>query len=197
MNRLRFLCILVLLAAISCQPLAKPETVPSPNDSTAKAVNGKITVIVDGREATPEEQEVFGALGKHLLSEAVARTVNEAQEQAFKKLDIIDPVETALFGASCGTRTFNGNELLSIHVIRPGKEGNEPQTIVLYRDGKSFVRFTRSSAAVARPVAVMTVTSLKDGRFDQEEWLLVYGSDDKWKQYHAHERAENMTDGKK
>ena len=67
---------------------------------------------------------------------------------------------------------------------------------MLLREGKPFFRFTRATGPVERPVAFMTVTSLKDGQLAQEELFLVYGSDGKWKQFRPRERKETLKGGK-
>src|SRR5262249_18340655 len=126
MNVPRLACILLPLVAVSCQPPANSGAATSPSNSKAESKDGTITVTVDGREATPEEKEAFGALAKKLLSDAVHTAINEACQEFLKKLEITDPTEAELFSVSFGPETSGGEELLSVCVIRPGNEIKEP-----------------------------------------------------------------------
>jgi hypothetical protein len=191
MNIPRFVCILLPLVAISCQPAERHSGTPSASKTESESEQGTITVTIDGREATPEEAEAFGALGKKLLSDAIHDAINEGFQRLLEKLDITDPIEIELFSVSFGPETSRGDELWSVYLIRPGVETKEPRTIVLLRDGKPIVRFTRVTGAAERPIAIMSVTSLRDGRLSQTETLLVH-TDGKWKQYRPSERIENV-----
>ncbi len=222
MKVLHFVGILLALATISCQRSAQPTETTSPIDNKSgamdarlqppvaretcspsnnkcRAKDGTITVTIDGREATPEEQEVFSALGRKLLSDAVHKALNKVCQEIFKKLDITDPIEAKLFSGSFGPfgpETGKGDQLWSVHMIRSGKEDKDPHTIVLYSDGKPCLRFTRSAGPVERPVAIMSVTTLKDGSLAQAEMVLVYGSDGNWKQHRPRERKESLSGDK-
>jgi hypothetical protein len=198
MNCLRYIWIVIPFTAISCGPSANPEAAPPASESEAEAKGGSFTVTIDGREATPEEQEAFHASTRQLLSDAIVKTVNEFSRQFVEKLEINDPIEKELIPVlnAFGPNTTNTAELWSVDLIRPQKECKEPNTIVLLREGKPFFRFTRATGPGERPVAFMTVTSLKDGQLAQEELFLVYGSDGKWKQFRPRERKETLKGGK-
>lgn len=191
MNIPRLVCILLPIAAVSCQPPASPSAATPQTNGKSDSEKGAITVTIDGREATPEEAEAFGSLGKKLLSNAIHKAINDGFQEFLEKLDITDPIESDLFSVSLGPETSGGEELWSVYLIRPAKETNEPRTIVLSRDGKPIIRFTRASAPVERPIAIMSVTSRKDGRLSQTETFLVH-SDGKWKEYRPSERSENL-----
>jgi hypothetical protein len=183
---------LISLVAISCQPLAKSGEEASAIEGNAESKNETITVTIDGREATPEEKEAFGALGKKLLSDAIVKSVNDGVKEVLKKLDITDQIEAELFSVSFGPETSTRDELWSVYLIRAGNEIKEPRTTSILRDGKPIVRFTRATAPVERPIAVMNMTGTKDGRLTQADMFLVYGNDGKWKQYRPSERKENL-----
>lgn len=191
MNITRLVCILLTLAGVSCQPPASPSTGTPQSNGKLDSSKGTITVTIDGREATPEEAEAFGALGKNLLSDAIHKAINDGLQEFLKKLDIIDPIESDLFSVSFGNETSGGDELWSVYLIRPSKETKAPRTTVLSRDGKPIIRFTRAIAPMERPLAIMTQTFTKDGHLTQRETFLVH-SDDKWKQYRPSERNESM-----
>lgn len=191
MNFPRLVCILLPLAAISCQPSPRPDGATSPSNSQPEFRKGTITVTIDGREATLEETEVFGAMGKKLLSEAIHKVINETSTELLKKLDIADPIETDLFSVSFGPETSGGDELWCVYLIRPAKEIKEPRTIVLLRDGKPIIRFTRATAPVERPLAIMSLTSTNGGSLSQTETFLVH-IDGKWKQYRPSECKESL-----
>jgi hypothetical protein len=191
MNIRRLVCILLPLAAVSCQPPASPSAPTLPSNGKSDPKKETIRVTIDGREATPAEAEAFGALGRKLVSDAIHKAPNEGAQELLKKLDISDPMETELLSVSFGPETSGGDGLWSVHLIRPAKETKEPRTIVLTRGGKPIIRFTRATAPVERPVAIMTLTVTKDGHPTQTETFLVH-SDGKWKQYRPSERSESL-----
>jgi hypothetical protein len=191
MNIRRLVCILLPLAAVACQLPGNPSAPTPPGNDKSDSKKGTITVTIDGREARPKEAEALGALGTKLLSDAIQKAINEGVQELLKKLDVGDPIETDLFSAPFGPETSGGNELWSVYLMRPGKETKEPCTIVLSRDGKPVIRFTRATAPVERPVAIMTLTFTKNGHLTQRETFLVY-SNGKWKQYRASERSEEL-----
>jgi hypothetical protein len=192
----RLICTLLLLASISCQPSDKSGERSSPSHSQNEAKRGAITVTVDGREGSPEDVQAFGAWGKKVLSDAVHKAINDRCKEAVKKLDITDPLEVALLSVSFKPGTWTGDELWSVYLVRPGNETKAPRTIVLLREGRPIVRFTRATAPVERPIAVMSAIGIKDGRLAQVELFLIYGSDEKWKPYRPSERTESLKDGK-
>jgi hypothetical protein len=189
----RVLSFLILLPAISCQPSAKPSGDSAASEGKAESKKGTITVTdIDGRELPPEEQEAIGAWFKKRLSDAVVKALNEGIKDLLEELDINDPMEAELLSVKFGPEKTTGDELWSVYLIRPGGEIKEPRTIVLLRQGKPSVRFTRMSAPVERPIAVMSVTGFKDQHLAQIETCFVYGTDEKWKQYRPSEQKKRL-----
>jgi hypothetical protein len=187
----RLACLLIPLVAVSCHCASSPTVKPSPSNEKSGSQKGTITVTIDGREATPEEAEAFGTFGKQLLSDAVAKAANKWWQELRQKLDINDPIETELLAEWLRSDPSGGDVLSAVYVIRPAKETKVPRTIVLLRDGKPIVRYTRARAPVEHPVAIITQTFTKDGHLTQSESFLVYG-DGKWKQYRSSEHSESI-----
>src|SRR5262245_1277053 len=127
MNILRLVCVLLPLAAVSCQPPASPRAPTAPSNGKSDSRKGTIAVTIDGRDATPEETEAFVALTKKLLSDAIGKAINEASQELLKKLDVADPIDIDLFSISFGPETSDGNELWTVYLIRPAKEIKEPR----------------------------------------------------------------------
>jgi hypothetical protein len=162
MRIFRCLSLMLLLSGVSCHSATSPSTAPPPRDSGSESKKGTISVTIDGREATPEEEAAFGAFAEDLLSKAVHKAVNnEAQEILRKRLEITDSIETDLLSVLVTAKNLSKDELRSVHLIRPAKEIKEPRTIVLSFSGKHLIRFTRATAPVEHPVAIITQTFAK------------------------------------
>jgi hypothetical protein len=173
----------------------------STRNNNAELEDGSITVTIDGRKATPLEQEAFSHYAKMLLSDALPEILEEMANDVNKKLDIdlTDRVEADLLSVSFPSKpeTSTDDQMFSIYLIRPGNEIKEPRTTSLLSEGKPVVRFTRATAPVERPIAVMSMTGTKNGRITQTDMFLVYGSDKKWKLYRPTERTESLKDDRK
>src|SRR5215471_14162526 len=98
----RVLYILIPLAAISCHSSSDATVNPPRIEEKAQSEQGTVAVTIDGKDATPEEQEAFTALAKKLLSDAIAKTVNEGVKELLEKLEITDPIEADLLGVPFG-----------------------------------------------------------------------------------------------
>jgi hypothetical protein len=184
-------CITLCLAAISCEPRARPTGESPPTKGQSESEKETMTVTIDGRDATPVEKAAFGAWTKKLLSDAIHKAINKGIEDFFQKLEINDPIEMELFSVPFGRETSEGDLLWSVYLIRPGKEVLEPRTTTIMRDGKPVIRFTRAIAPVERPVAIMSLTCTNEGRLSQIDAFLDY-VDGKWKQYRPSERIESL-----
>lgn len=189
MNALRLVCFLMPVSFVSCEPAAKPATAISPIDGKSDSANGTVTVSIDGCEAAPKEEEALKQLAKSMVSDAIHDAINEVVQEMVKKLDISDPIETDLFSEVFGTDIPGSDALISVCLIRPASEAKEPRTIVLSREGKSFIRYTRAAAPVERPLEIMNIACMKDGHITQAEKILDY-IDGTWKQLNINVRNE-------
>jgi hypothetical protein len=195
-----FAAIILTFTAISCQPSPKSEQGAMPSTEQSQSKNGTNTVIVDGRQATPLEQQAFESVARELFSDILNDALKKWRAQLLNQLEITDPMEAAHFTGPVDVKELESDkqwdgELLSwsVYLIRPGKEIKEARTITLLHKGKPFIRFTRTTEAIERPIAVMAVTGTnKDGGVYQTDFLLVYGHDCKWKQYPASNREEDL-----
>jgi hypothetical protein len=149
------------------------------------------------------EQKALGAFAEKLFTDALNNALKEGREKLLKKLEITDPMEAALFSGSLVPEPSNSDEKLgevvlwSVYLVQPGKETKEPRTIALLLEGKPFIRFTRTTAPVDSPMAVMSMTGTMDGRLTQSEILLIYTRDRKWKKFPSSERKANLRDDEK
>lgn len=172
----------------------RPASAAAENRSCETRDDPTITVEIDGKAATPAEKEAFGALAKQLFSDAIGKAMQKSLVEMCRKLGIEDDVEGGLLSALPKVGEAGPADALnSIYLIRPGKGSEPPQTIVLVVKDKPFIRLTRANAPVERPVAIVTVTTVKDGQPSISEWFLVHEADGKWKKQRASSRTEVMS----
>ena len=82
----------------------------------------------------------------------------------------------------------------SIFLLRPGKPSDEVETTILMADDKPFLRFTRGQAAIERPLAILTGTSVVKAKLFETQRVLIYGPDGKWVPLKAKETKQRLPD---
>jgi hypothetical protein len=153
----------------------------------------KKTFWAEGEGNSPEQNqaltEAIRPVIKELINKAVANAVNQGLDELQRKLRIADDVERKLLFLTLGRWPEGGPELtldsesplaISIHLIRPGKADQDPETLDAAIGESGTIRFTRVTAPVERPVAVATMTGTHAGRLWQRELFLAHGADNEW-----------------
>lgn len=168
------------------------ETALTAGDS--KDTDQKGTVTVDGKDVTPEEKELLTNMAKELFSKALGEATKKVFSEILQKLDISSEEElTLLYALPEVEEAELVDGPMSIYLIKPGKFSDGSQTIVWAVEGEPFIRLTRASGPVNRPVAIITVTGVLNGQPVISEWVLVYNKDGKWANQRPSKRTENTT----
>jgi len=165
-------------------------TSPKEKQKKKGSQQGSIRVKVDGRDATPEEKEAFGALLTHLFSQAINQAVKQSMDEASERLHLDDIEKKLIFGQHMFEPAKGGT--ISVYLVRPGKPLEKPQLTVLTLKDKPFLRFARTIGPVHQPIAVVTRTALVNGQLSISELFLVYDPDGEWKQQDASKRIESL-----
>lgn len=141
-------------------------------------------VTVDGKAVPPDEAEAIEGAFRELMGRAFAAAVNKAAKDMAQALQLNGNMEHELlenlprFGPDAPDE---GPFLVAIHLIQPGVPVNPPKMVEARFGEWGTIRLNRETAAVDRPVAVMTLTYVVDGRLIQRDKFLVWGTDGKWK----------------
>lgn len=165
-----------------------PRVVPEGPKAPAKE-----TFRAEAEGLSPEQNKALAEAIRpafaELINKAVAKAVNQGAAELQWKLRIADDVERKLLSYTMGSWRDAGPEpdsdpdsplAISIHLIRPGKVDQAPETLEADFEQPMMVRFTRATAPVERPVAVAAMTGTHAGRLWQRELFLAYGADNEW-----------------
>jgi hypothetical protein len=166
----------ILLAALGLVFPASQQEVPKstpPPAKTAENRGGGITIEAEG--LSEEAKEALKEYTRKLLSKAVHAALNKAVKELEQKLGLADEVDRGAFnGIDQFDRPHQDGDRFSVWLLRPGSPGQAPQTVILAKDGKLTLRFTRVIAPVTRPVAVLTRVRLSGGQATQTEIYMEY-----------------------
>jgi hypothetical protein len=181
------------LVVVSCQPT--PATNPPTPQRTEEPDESKGTITVesvDGEPLSPEAEQAFAELGRHLLQKAVTEALKKGMEELYQKLKISDEIEKRLLAVQYGGGKDQATDTWSVYLIRPSNETLPPETIEVTRDSKSFIRFTRVFTKVEMPVAIMSLRRITDGKLNQSELILVYDPKAGWQPHRPTVTNENL-----
>jgi hypothetical protein len=166
---------------------APDKAAPAPPVAQAGPAGGTITVEGEGLSAW--EKQALAEGFRKILSDAVHEAVKKGIEDLFRELRITDDLERKLLAAAdfrpgpdAGPEPDPEHPFVwAIHLTRPGPADLPPETIEVTGQKPMTLRLTRALAAVERPVAVATLTWVREGQLRQREKTLVYGADGEWR----------------
>jgi hypothetical protein len=153
---------------------------PRPSETASPDVPGTITVEAAG--LTAEEKRMFADAFKDLLTKAIGEVIQEGIDRAIRELELSDEAELKLLGAL--PKVGEGaaiDDIMSVYLIRPGKTVAQPRQVIFQKDGKPWLRFTRTTGPVERHIAIVSSSAVVDGKLTIVEWIMVYDPDGDWK----------------
>jgi hypothetical protein len=157
---------------------AGPASVDSPEKDEAPRP-GSIQVTVDGRDVSPNEQQALQSFTQQLLSEAVASLVNQSADQFAEQLSLADKIETDLMLHALSS---DEDSVACVYLVKPGDPAESPKAVALTIDGRTVVKFVRTFAAIDRPLAILTATTIVDGAPSITARILVHDSAHGWQE---------------
>jgi hypothetical protein len=130
---------------------------------------------------------------KHLLTEALSKSVNDGIKELNQKLNVTDEVEKQLLNGAYDWGSPNQqNDIWNIFLLRSSKTKLPPETIEVSTQGRPFIRLTRIFTDVERPTAIMTRSRISGGYPTQSELFLVYDQSKGWQVSRPSVKKESM-----